>query len=92
MLKAQEVPAALQFEASCTYQVLRRCPGCEQPHPRARKPALLTNTCPECNIDCSTEDPVTVKAETSFAQRFWLWIVNWLNSGAAALHRLSERF
>ena len=91
-MRSKDVPASLPFEASTRYQVLRRCPNCERPHPRARKPPLLQDDCPECGIDCLAEQPVTVKAQTSFAMRFWLWIVNGLNSIAAGLLRLSERF
>ncbi len=89
---SRNVPVSFTPEPFATYQVLRRCPNCERPHPRARKPPLLQDDCPECGIACLAEEPVEVKAQTSFAMRFWLWIVNGLNSTAAALLRLSERF
>lgn len=81
----QTVPVAGRWEPSLTAQLLRACPVCRTPHPRAR--GLDQDTCPECGGPSSTGAPVTVKAKGGF----WLVLANGFQAVANFLIRLSER-
>jgi hypothetical protein len=76
------------FEPALTVQFLPRCPGCAQPHPRARQ--VDSDECPDCGTFCPTGAPQVVPAAlTGFAPwvllaRLFLWLARKLNNLAGS--------
>lgn len=83
-------PSALgHFEPELRITPLRRCPGCLQPHPRARKPALDTDTCPDCDILCET-GPTQIETAAfggpwGFVANIFLATARWLTNFARSI-------
>ncbi len=82
------MPVVGRWEPSMAHCFMPRCSQCHAPHPRARKPAVEIDVCPDCGHPAAQPAEV-VKVSTSGG--LWLWLANRLNAIARWLLKASER-
>ena len=77
------------FEPSLQHTFLPRCPSCNAVHPRARKPSIDRDTCPDCGgpvavSDVAIDVPAVVTDWKFTFGNFLMWC-------GSRLNRLSQR-